>query len=93
MGAKLTPLGNRIVAKQMETKEQTASGFYLPQDAKDKPDIAEVVAVGSAVKDIKKGDKVVYKTYNTPVKIDGEELLILATDTNERDGDILAILG
>ena len=93
MAAKLTPLGNRVVAKQLESKEQTASGFYLPQDAKDKPDIAEVVAIGNDVKGLKKGDKVVYKTYNSPVKIDGEELLILATDTAEKEGDILAILG
>ncbi len=93
MAAKLTPLGNRVIAKQVESSDKTASGFYLPQEAKDKPEIAEVIAVGPNVKDIKKGDKIVYKTYSSPVKVDGDELLILSTDTPERDGDILAKVG
>lgn len=92
---KITPLGHRVVAKQVEKTTKTQSGFYLPDDAKETPDIAEVVAVGPKVKDVKVGDKVVYKTYSSPVKVDGQEYLMLSIDSEEleKEGDILAVIG
>lgn len=92
MAIKLTPVGHRVIAKQVEAAAKTASGIYLPDNAKDKPEVAQVVAVGPAVKDIKPGDKVVYKTYNSPIKIDGEEYLFLSVDFGDKEGDILAIV-
>jgi chaperonin GroES len=93
MSAKLTPVGHRVIAKQIETEAKTATGIYLPDAAKDKPELAEVVAVGAEVKDIKKGDKVVYKTYSSPIKIDGVEYLFLSVDHGDKEGDILAVVG
>jgi chaperonin GroES len=92
--AKLTPLGHRVVAKQVEKQTMTKSGFFLPEDAKEKPEMAEVVAVGPEVKDVKVGDMVIYKTYSSPIKVDGEELLILSVDSEnlEKEGDILAVV-
>lgn len=92
MATKLTPVGHRVIAKQIEAKAKTASGIYLPENAKDNPEVAKVVAVGPDVKNIKKGDKVVYKTYNSPIKIDGEEYLFLSVDFGDKEGDILAIV-
>lgn len=92
MATKLTPVGHRVIAKQIEAAAKTASGIYLPENAKDKPEVAEVVAVGPDVKDIKPGDKVVYKTYNSPIKIDGKEYLFLSVDFGDKEGDILAIV-
>lgn len=91
--SKLTPLGHRVVAKQVEKSSKTKSGFYLPEDAKEAPEMAEVVAVGKDVKDVKIGDMVIYKTYGSPIKVDGEELLVLATDTENKEGEILAVVG
>ncbi len=93
MAKSIKPLGARVLAKQEKTTNKTASGLYIPDAAKEKPEIAEVIAVGSTVKDIKKGDRVLYSTYKSPIKMDGEEYLILATDTEDKEGDILAIIG
>ena len=93
--SKLTPLGHRVVAKQVEKTGKTKSGFYLPDDAKEAPEMAEVIAVGPAVKDVKVGDMIVYKTYGSPIKVDGEELLVLTVDSEdlEKEGEILAVVG
>ena len=92
---KITPLGYRVVAKQVEKTSKTKSGFYLPEEAKEAPEIAEVIAVGPKVKDIKVCDKVLYKTYGSTMKVDGQELLILNSDSDEynKEGEILAIIG
>lgn len=92
--AKLTPLGHRIVAKQVEKQEKTASGILIAKEAQEAPEMAEVVAVGPTVKDIKVGDIVIYKTYNSPIKVDGEEFLVLAVDSEEleKEGDVLAVV-
>lgn len=83
----LKPLKNRVVAKVEKPAKATASGLLLPTDAKEKPAFAIVESVGSEVKDIKKGDKIIYKEYSTtPVKIDDVEYLIV------EDKDILATL-
>ena len=92
---KLKPLGDRVVLKMVESEETTKSGIILTGSAKEKPQVAEVVAVGpggmvdgEAVKmEVKVGDHVITSKYSgTEVKIDGEELLVV------KQGDILAIV-
>ena len=92
---KLVPLNDRVVLKQLVAEETTKSGIVLPGQAKEKPQQAEVVAVGPGgmvdgkeVKmEVKVGDKVIYSRYSgTEVKIDEEEYIIV------RQNDILAIV-
>lgn len=92
---KIKPLGDRVVIKMLEVEETTKSGIVLPGTAKEKPQIAEVVAVGEGgivdgkeVKmEVKIGDKVIISKYaGTEVKLDNEEFTIL------RQSDILAIV-
>ena len=74
----ISPLGERIVATEVEAESKTASGLYLPDGAKEKSKTAAVVAVGKGVKDVKIGDKIIYKEYSTTeVKIDGVEYIII----------------
>ena len=78
MGSPIKPLGDRVVAMREEAQEKTASGLYLPDNAKEKPVLAKVEAIGSDVKNIKVGDKILYKEYSTTeIKIDGTEYLIV----------------
>ena len=92
---KLKPLADRVVIKSTEAVETTKSGIVLPGSAKEKPQVAEVVAVGpGGMVDgkevsmlVKEGDKVIYSEYaGTKVKMDGEEVIIV------RQADILAIV-
>ena len=92
---KLVPLGDKIVLKQLEAEETTKSGIVLPGQAKEKPQEAEVIAVGpggnidgkEVTMQVKVGDKVIYSKYaGTDVKVAGEEYIILRQD------DILAIV-
>ena len=92
---KLVPLGDRVVLKQLVAEETTKSGIVLPGQSKEKPQQAEVVAVGpgGVVGDtkiemvVKEGDHVLYSKYGAmEVKYDGEEYLIM------RQNDILAII-
>jgi len=74
----ITPLGDRVVAVREQAAEKTASGLYLPDQAKEKPVVAKVVAVGKDAKGVKAGDKILYKEYSTTeVKVDGTEYLIV----------------
>lgn len=91
----LVPLGDRVVLKQLEAEETTKSGIVLPGQAQEKPQQAEVVAVGPGgmvegkeVKmEVKEKDLVIYSKYaGTEVKMDGEEYIIV------RQSDILAIV-
>jgi chaperonin GroES len=83
----LRPLGKRVIIKRLEAEEKTASGIVLPSQAKEKPQMAEVVAVSSEVEDVKVGDKVVFKKYvGTEIKVEGEEVTICDI------ADILAVL-
>lgn len=91
----MKPLGDRVVIKMIEAEETTASGIVLPGSAKEKPQMAEVVAVGPGgvvegkeVKmEVKVGDKVITSKYaGTEVKFDGVEYTIL------KQSDILAIV-
>ena len=93
---KLNPLSDRVVVRAQEAEETTASGIILPDTAKEKPQMGEIVVVGpgkindsgSLVKmSLKKGDKVLYGKYSgSEITVDGEELLIM------RESDILATL-
>ena len=83
----LQPLAERIVARQVEAESKTASGILLPESAKEKPAMAEVIAVGKDVKEVKAGDKVVYKQYSTTeVKVGGEEQFVI------KEEDVLAVV-
>ena len=92
---KLVPLSDRVVLKQLEAEETTKSGIVLPGQAQEKPQQAEVVAVGPGglvdgkeVKmEVKVGDKVIYSKYaGTDVKLEEKEYVIV------RQSDIAAIV-
>ena len=92
---KLVPLGDRVVLKQLEAEETTKSGIVLPGQAQEKPQQAEVIAVGPGGvvdgKDVKMevavGDKVIYSKYaGTEVKLENEEYIVV------KQGDILAVI-
>ena len=85
MSTPIKPLADRVVAVREEVKTQTASGIYLPDNAKEKPVLAVVKAVGADVTHVKEGDKIIYKEYSTTeLKIDGTEYLVV------KEEDILA---
>lgn len=65
MSTPIKPLADRVVAVREEAKTKTASGLYLPDNAKEKPVVAVVKAVGPDVKALKIGDRIVYKEYST----------------------------
>ncbi len=72
------PLGERILVKRAEVESKTASGIYIPDNAKEKPQTASVVAIGTKVEDIKVGDTIVFEQYRgTEFKLDAQEYLIL----------------
>lgn len=92
---KLVPLGDKIVLKQLEAEEITKSGIVLPGQAKEKPQEAEVIAVGpggmvdgkEVTMQVAVGDKVIYSKYaGTDVELDGEEYIIV------KQNDILAVV-
>jgi len=92
---KLKPLGDNVVVKQAEAEEQTKSGLFIPDSAKEKPQKGTVVAVGEGKfedgarvpVDVKVGDVVIYGKYGgTDVKVDDVEYKIL------RAGEIYAIV-
>jgi chaperonin GroES len=87
----IQPLADRVVIKPLEAETQTASGIYIPDSAKEKPQQGEVVAVGKGTKDepttVKIGDTVLYGKYaGTELKLEGGDYLIM------RESDIFAIL-
>ena len=93
---KLKPLGDRLIVRAIEEEETTASGIVLPDTAKEKPQEAQVIAVGEGkyddngkrIKlDVKKGDKILIGKYSgTDIKLDDEEYTIL------REDEVLAIV-
>ncbi len=93
---KIKPLGDRVVIKPAEAEERTKGGIILPDTAKEKPVVGEVVAVGPGkvaddgkkiVMEVKVGDKVLYGKYSgTEVTIEGDEYLIM------READIFAVV-
>ena len=96
MSISLTPLEDKIIVKQAEAETQTASGLFIPDNAKEKPQQGEVVAVGPGARnekgelvalDVKAGDIVLFgKWSGTEVKIDGQDLLIM------KESDILGVI-
>lgn len=79
----IKPLGERVVIKRLEAEEKTQSGIVLPGQAKEKPQMAEVVAVGPGTEEdkmeLKPGDLVIFSQYaGTQVKYQGEEYTILS---------------
>ncbi|MCI8627290.1 MAG: co-chaperone GroES [Lachnospiraceae bacterium] len=92
---KLVPLGDRVVLQQIAAEETTKSGIVLPGQAQEKPQQAEVVAVGPGgvidgkeiTMQVKVGDKVIYSKYSgTDVKLEKEEYIIV------KQSDILAVV-
>jgi len=93
---KFRPLQDRILVRRLDKEEKTAGGIIIPDTAKEKPQEAEVVAVGNGKRmedgkvmplDVKKGDRILFGKYSgSEIKIDGEEHLIL------REDEILGIL-
>ena len=94
--ANIKPLGARVLVKRLEADEVSAGGIVLPDTAKEKPQEAEVVSLGTGGKDdngntieftVKAGDKILISKYGgTDVKVDGEDMLILS------ESDILGVV-
>src|SRR5689334_10795973 len=90
------PLHDRVVVRRIEAEEKTAGGIIIPDNAREKPQEGEVVAVGPGARDdagrlveptVKPGDRVLFgKWSGTEAKIDGEELLIM------KESDILGVI-
>ncbi len=93
----IRPLQDRVIAKRVEQEEQVRGGIIIPDSAKEKPQEAEVVAVGPgkvledgkrSTMDVKAGDRVLVGKYSgSEIKYEGEDLVIL------REDEILAVLG
>ena len=93
---RLRPLDDGVVVKQLEAQEKTSGGIYLPEGAKEKPQIGKVIAAGPGkmtddgkrrAMSVKKGDRVVYGKYmGSDVEIDGEKYVIL------KESDILGMV-
>ncbi|MCL2219897.1 MAG: co-chaperone GroES [Chitinispirillia bacterium] len=93
---KVKPMEDRVILKSMEAQEKTAGGIFIPDNAKEKPQKGEIVAVGPGkvnekgernAMTLKVGDKVLYGKYSgTEVTIDGAEYLIV------RESDVLAVV-
>ena len=96
MSISIKPLEDRIVIRQVEAEQTTASGLVIPDTAKEKPQVGEVIAVGPGrvddngnriPVDVKVGDVVIYSRYGgTEVKYDGQEFQILSSR------DVLAVV-
>jgi chaperonin GroES len=93
---KLKPLSDRVVIEPLEADDRTSGGIYLPDTAKEKPQMGKIVAVGPGKvsetgekipMEVKAGDKVLYGKYSgTDVTVEGKDYLIV------RESDVLAIL-
>ncbi|WP_432797679.1 co-chaperone GroES [Poriferisphaera sp. WC338] len=87
---KVRPLGDKILVKRLEAASKTASGIFLPESAKEKPQQAKVIAIGDgklldsgkrANFTVKKGDTIILNKWGgTEVKIDGEEYMVMSED-------------
>ncbi len=83
----LKPLADNLIIKRLEAEEKTASGIVLPDSAKEKPEQGEVVAVGKDVKEVKKGDRVIFGKYSpNEVKMGEEDYLVV------KEEDVLAVV-
>lgn len=93
---KIRPLQDRLIVERLEGEEKTASGLYIPDTAKEKPQQGKVIAVGKGrvredgsvqPLDVKSGDRILFGKYSgTEIKIDGNDYLIL------REDDVLGVM-
>lgn len=93
---KIKPLHDRVIVKRIEEDQKTKGGIIIPDTAKEKPQMGEVIAAGPGKRgedgkflalDVKRGDKILFSKYaGNDIKIEGEELLIM------REDDILGII-
>jgi chaperonin GroES len=88
---KIKPLADRVLVEPAEADEKTASGLYIPDTAKEKPQRGKIIAVGSGKKDepmeLKVGDEVLYGKYaGTEISVDGKEYMMM------RQSDVLAVV-
>lgn len=84
---KITPLGKYVALKQAKLEEKTASGIMLPGQTAERPQYAEVIAIGPDVENIAIGDNVIYSKYaGNQVEIEKETCIII------KESDILAII-
>ena len=91
MGLKFKPLADRVVVEPVAAETKTASGIYIPDSAKEKPQHGKVVAVGYGTKDhdmtVKEGDQVLYGKFSgTELKLEGKDYLIM------KESEIFGIL-
>ena len=94
--SKIRPLQDRLIVERLESEEKTASGLYIPETAKEKPQQGRVVSVGKGrvredgtiqPLDLKSGDKILFGKYSgTEIKLDGNEYLIM------REEDVLGVV-
>lgn len=94
--SKIRPLQDRLIVQRIESEEKTASGLYIPDTAKEKPQQGRVVAIGKGKVredgtvqplDLREGDKILFGKYSgTEIKIDGQDYLIM------REDDVLGVL-
>ena len=87
----IRPLGDRVLVKRLDAEEKTQSGIILPGSAQEKPQMAEVIAVGPGTEEVKMevkaGDRVIFSKYGgNEIKMDGEEVLLLS------QRDVLAVV-
>ena len=93
---KLRPFHDRVIVKRVEQETKTASGIFIPDNAAEKPDQGEVLAVGPGKRDdkgelspmsVKVGDRVLFGKYaGQTVKVDGDELMVM------REDDLMAVI-
>jgi chaperonin GroES len=85
MSVPIQPLADYVVAQTEAAQEKTASGLYLPGNAQEKPKIAKVLGVGKDAKQVKAGDRILYKSYSTTdVKVGADEYILV------KEEDVLA---
>ena len=85
MSVPIQPLADYVVAQAEKAETKTASGLYLPDKAQEKPKTAKVVAAGPAARQVKVGDRILYKSYSTTdVKVGGEDFILV------KEEDVLA---
>lgn len=94
--AKIRPLQDRLIVERLEGEEKTASGLYIPDNAREKPQQGKVIAVGKGKVaedgtirpvDLKEGDKILFGKYaGTEIKMDGSDYLIM------REDDVLGVV-
>lgn len=85
MSVPIQPLADYVVAQQEEASNKTASGLYLPENAQEKPKTAKILAVGKDVRQLKVGDKIIYKSYSTTeIKLGADDYILV------KEEDVLA---